>query len=219
MRLSEILDRSKGPTKGTRARRQLNLRSGPFNHDLTRLVTALTKDSRAKHSRNLNWRRPFLSKTRYMSGRQCPKKLWNTVYDPEPAEEPLPGTVKGLGIEVGIKARLLWPGGVLIDTPYNDYAEALRRTSALIADPTVPAIFEAALAHDGVFVRVDALERLPDGRWRLNEVKSSTRIKDEHLEDIALQSYVLVVRGTEAVLKDYAVPAEVRAKMGVIRPR
>jgi hypothetical protein len=29
-----------------------------------------------------------------------------TVYDPEPAEEPLPGTVKGMGIEVGIKARL-----------------------------------------------------------------------------------------------------------------
>jgi hypothetical protein len=79
-----------------------------------------------------------------MCGLQCPKKLWQTVYDPEPEEEPLPGTVKGMGIEVGIKARLLWPGGVLIDTPYNDYAEALRRTSALIADPTVPAIFEAA---------------------------------------------------------------------------
>jgi hypothetical protein len=24
--------------------------------------------------------------------------LWQTVYDPEPAEEPLPGTVKGMGI-------------------------------------------------------------------------------------------------------------------------
>jgi len=32
--------------------------------------------------------------------------LWETVYGPEPAEEPLPGTVKGTGIEVGIKARL-----------------------------------------------------------------------------------------------------------------
>jgi hypothetical protein len=48
-----------------------------------------------------------------MCGLQCPKKLWQTVYDPEPAEEPQPGTVKGMGIEVGIKARLLWPGGVL----------------------------------------------------------------------------------------------------------
>ena len=54
-----------------------------------------------------------------MCGLQCPKKLWQTVYDPEPEEEPLPGTVKGMGIEVGIKARLLWPGGVLVDTEYR----------------------------------------------------------------------------------------------------
>jgi hypothetical protein len=132
-----------------------------------------------------------------MSGRQCSKKLWQTVYEPEPAEEPLPGTVKGMGIEVGVKARLLWPGGVLIDSKYDDYAEAIRRTEALITDPTVPAIFEAALVHDGLLIRVDALERLPDGRWRLNEVKSSTRIKDEYLEEIALQTYVIAGNGLE----------------------
>ena len=132
-----------------------------------------------------------------MSGRQCSKKLWQTVYDPEPAEEALPGTRKGIGIEVGIKARLLWPGGVLVDTKWNDYAEAIERTKALIADPTVPAIFEAALAHHGVLIRVDALERLGDGRWRLNEVKSSTRIKDEHLEEVALQTYVIAGAGLD----------------------
>src|SRR5712672_4150198 len=126
-----------------------------------------------------------------MWGRQCSKRLWQTVYDPEPAEEPLPGTAKGMGIEVGIKARLLWPGGVLVDEPeHRDYDAAVRRTKTLIADPAVPAIFEATLVYDGVLVRVDALERLPDGRWRLNEVKSSIRIKDEHLKDIALHSYV-----------------------------
>jgi len=27
-----------------------------------------------------------------------------------------------MGIEVGIMARLLWPGGVLIDTKYDDVA-------------------------------------------------------------------------------------------------
>jgi hypothetical protein len=57
-----------------------------------------------------------------MCGRQCSKKLWQTVYDPGPAEEPLPGTVKGIGIEVGIQARLLWPDGVLVETNrYDDY--------------------------------------------------------------------------------------------------
>jgi hypothetical protein len=132
-----------------------------------------------------------------MSGHQCTKKLWQTVYDPDPVEEPLPGTVKGMGIEVGVKARLLWPGGVLVETSkYNDYAEAIRRTKALIADPTVPAIFEAALVYDGVLIRVDALERLPNG-WRLNEVKSSTRIKNQHLEELALQTYVIAGAGLE----------------------
>jgi hypothetical protein len=37
-------------------------------------------------------------------------------------------------------------------------------------------------------------------QWqRLNEVKSSTRIKDEHLDDIALQTYVIVGVGLELV--------------------
>jgi hypothetical protein len=133
-----------------------------------------------------------------MCGLQCPKRLWQAVYDPEPAEEPLPGTAKGMGIEVGIKARLLWPGGVVVDDPERrDYDAAVRRTKTLIADPAVPAILEATLVYDGVLVRVDALERLPDGRWRVNEVKSSTRIKDEHLEDLALQVYVIAGNGLE----------------------
>jgi hypothetical protein len=131
-----------------------------------------------------------------MSGLQCPKRLWQAVYDPESEEQPLPGTAKGMGIEVGIKARLLWPGAALVDE-HRDYDAAVRHTKALIADPAVPAILEATLVYDGVLVRVDALERLPDGRWRVNEVKSSTRIKDEHLEDLAVQVYVIAGNGLE----------------------
>jgi hypothetical protein len=56
----------------------------------------------------------------------------------------------------------LWPGGALVDT--LDPAEAITRTKALISDPTIPAIFEGALVYHGVLVRVDALERLPEGR-------------------------------------------------------
>jgi hypothetical protein len=182
LRLSDILERKNQLTDNEPARLRPAVRSAPFSKDLTKLAKSLTKDGIEKHSNNLDWSRAFLSKSRYMCGLQCPKKLWLTVYDPEPEEEPLPGTVKGMGIEVGIKARLLWPGGVLVDTEYRDYSEAIKRTKTLIADPTVPAIFEAALTHHGVLIRVDCLERLPGDCWRLNEVKSSTRIKDEHLE-------------------------------------
>jgi hypothetical protein len=88
--------------------------------------------------------RTHLSKTRFVWGRQCHRRLWLGSHDPEPRVEPAPGTVMGTGIEVGIAARVLWPGGVLIDTRYDEYAEAIARTKALIANPDVPAIFEAA---------------------------------------------------------------------------
>jgi hypothetical protein len=127
-----------------------------------------------------------------MWGRQCGKRLWYGAHDPEPRIEPLPGSLLGVGIEVGVAARGLWPGGVLIDTRYDEYAEAVARTNALIADSAVPAIFEAALVHDRVLIRVDCLERLSNGRWRLNEVKSSTKVKEEHLEELALQTHVVV---------------------------
>lgn len=97
-----------------------------------------------------------------------------------------------IGIEVGIAARSLWPRGVLVDGPHDQYADAIAKTNALIADAAVPAIFEAALVHDRVLIRVDILERLPDGLWRLNEVKSSTKIKNAHLEELALQTHVIV---------------------------
>ena len=200
MRISEVLHRNNTFTKRNSVHHQVDSHLVRSGNDLTQITRELTKDGIVKHSRNLNWSRAFLSKSRYMCGRQCSKKLWQTVYDPEPVEEPLPGTIKGIGIEVGIKARLLWPGGVLVETgKYDEYDEAVGRTKALIADPTVPAIFEAALTHHGVLIRADALERLPDGRWRLNEVKSSIRIKDEHLEDVALQTYVIVGSGLELV--------------------
>jgi hypothetical protein len=144
MRIFELLFRNDGTTKGNCTHTTPDFRPTPFN---AALASALKQDGRVDHFRNLNWRRTFLSKTRYMGVRQCSKRLWQTVYDPEPAEEPLPGTVMGMGTEVGIKARLLWPGGVLVDTKY-DQAEAIRRTKALIGDPTVRTIFEAALVHD-----------------------------------------------------------------------
>ena len=132
-----------------------------------------------------------------MWGRQCGKRLWYGVHAPGPRIEPLPGTITGIGIEVGIAARSLWPRGILIDCPYDQYAEAIARTKALTADPTISAIFEAALVFNRVLIRIDVLERLPDGRWRLNEVKSSTRVKDEHLEELALQALVIAANDLE----------------------
>jgi hypothetical protein len=68
----------------------------------------------------------------------------------------------------------------------------------LLADSGVPAIFGAAFEHEGVRVRADLLERLADGRFGLREVKSAGSARPEHLDDLALQFWVL--RGAGLVL-------------------
>ena len=45
----------------------------------------------------------------------------------------------------------------------------MARTAALLANPSVPAIFEAAFEHSKVRVRVDVLERMPRGYWGIRE--------------------------------------------------
>jgi predicted RecB family nuclease len=67
----------------------------------------------------------------------------------------------------------------------------------LIANPEVPAIFEAVFENGGVFVRVDILHRRRDNRWRLIEVKSTTDLKDYHLDDVAIQHRVVSRSGLD----------------------
>jgi hypothetical protein len=132
-----------------------------------------------------------LTKSRYMAGVQCPRRLWLLVHEPSPYEELEPGSFVELGIEVGLKARLLFPGGVAVTEEPWQHAEAVAGTAALMANETVPAIFEAAFEYDGIRIRVDVLERLALGSWGLREVKSSAGPKDHYLDEIAVQTHVL----------------------------
>ncbi len=59
-------------------------------------------------------------------------------------------------------------------------------------------IYEAAFSHNGVFVKVDILHKSPDG-WDIYEVKSSTGIKYVHLDDIAVQYYVVSGSGLPVI--------------------
>jgi hypothetical protein len=132
-----------------------------------------------------------LTKSRYIAGLQCPRRLWLLVHEPLPYEEPALGSPLDIGHEVGQKAHLLFPGGVRIDEEPWQHAEAVTRTAALMSDASVPAIFEAAFEYENIRIRVDVLERLAPGSWGLREVKSSSGLKDHYLDDIALQTYVL----------------------------
>jgi Domain of unknown function(DUF2779) len=138
-----------------------------------------------------------LTKSRYIAGLQCPRRLWLLVHEPLPYEEPTPGSPMDIGREIGERAHLLFPGGLVIDEEPWQHAEAAARTAALMIDAGVPAIFEAAFEYQNIRIRVDVLERLAAGTWGLREVKSSSGLKDHYLDDIALQTYVLRGAGVE----------------------
>ncbi len=139
-----------------------------------------------------------LTKSRYLAGLQCPRRLWLVVHEPLPYVAPDPGSPMDIGQEIGRKAHLLFPGGVLVAEEPWEHAAAVAHTASLMRDPNVPAIFEAAFEHDGIHVRVDVMERLSRGAWGLREVKNSAGLKDRYLDDIALQAYVL--RGAGVVV-------------------
>jgi hypothetical protein len=139
----------------------------------------------------MSLREPRLSKSRYLTGLQCDKRLWLGWHDPVLTPPNLPGSVFAVGTDVGEAARLLFPDGVLVAEGSREFEAAQVRTLQLLGDESILTIFEAAVAHQNVVVRPDVIQRLPDGRWALVEVKSTTKAKSEHIDDLAIQTFVL----------------------------
>ena len=138
-----------------------------------------------------------ISKSQFIAGAQCLKRLYFQVHEPELAGEPdaVAVAIMEQGREVGKLARQLFAGGVEVAS--GDPEQAVRITRELIANPDVLAIFEAAFENGGVFVRVDILQRRRDNRWRLIEVKSTADLKEEHLDDLAIQYRVVSRSGLD----------------------
>ena len=163
----------------------------------------------------------YLTKSRYTGGLQCLRRLWLNVHEPITWDEPESGSSEDIGIEIGRMAHLLFPGGVVVQEKPWEHAAAVTRTAALMADRSVPTIFEAAFEHNGVRIRVDVLERRARGYWGMYEVKSSGGVKDHHYDDVAVQIYVLLGAGIRLssaevlhVNKDY-----VRGRKGISWPK
>ena len=138
-----------------------------------------------------------LSKSKFLAGLQCLKRLYLQCYEPKLAGEPdeKQQAIFDQGKEVGLLAQKAFPSGVLISEDHMHHKEAVTRTKELIAEKSVPAIFETALNFDDILIRIDILERLPRNKWRMIEVKSSTKTKEYHLPDVAIQKYVLEQNG------------------------
>lgn len=136
-----------------------------------------------------------LSKSKLLSYRQCPKRLWLEVHRPELREDSAQTQASfAMGHEVGTVARALYDPhgvGVLLDPNTEGFDKAVARTQQLLA--LRQPIFEAAFRAERALVLADVM--LPQTRkgkqgWRMIEVKSSTTIKDYHRDDVAVQSFV-----------------------------
>src|SRR5215470_11764445 len=101
-----------------------------------------------------------ISKTKFIAGVQCLKRLYLLVHEPEMASQPDGSgeSVNEQGREVGLLARQLFPGGVEVNGS-GGLEAAIRKSRELVANPEVPAIFEGTFKHNDVIVKTDTLQR------------------------------------------------------------
>ena len=134
-----------------------------------------------------------LSKSRFQYGLQCLKRLYLESYHQELADPVDPGLQARFdtGTTVGEVARQRFPDGRLIEETHLEHDQAVETTQALLSDDSVPALYEPAFTFQGIRTRVDVLNRNASGEFNLVEVKSSTRLKPEHITDVAIQMYAV----------------------------
>ena len=133
-----------------------------------------------------------LSKSRLMSFRQCPKRLWLDVHRPDLAvNDPQTEAIFATGHEVGAIAQKLYDDGRGVLIEYDRaMVGALARTQEVLAQASTSPMFEATFERDGLLIRADVLLRGAEGP-KLIEVKSSSSLKPEHVEDCTIQYWVL----------------------------
>jgi hypothetical protein len=139
----------------------------------------------------------LLSKTKLMRGYRCHKCIYLTIHHPE-LEAPITAETQALfdqGNQVGEKAREYFPGGILVDNKPWDFIGALNKTRELIQNGTT-LIYEAAFEYMGCYARADIIQYSDQTkRWNIIEVKSSTKVKPEHYDDVGLQAWIIAKSG------------------------
>lgn len=135
-----------------------------------------------------------LSKSQYLKGLQCPKRLWYSRHrkDLTPETDAATQARFDTGDKIGALAQQYFQDGELVSNEYWDIQGAIDSTRHFIKQGYI-AIFEATAAHPvtGAYGRIDILQKTDDGKaWNLIEVKSSTSVKDYHIADIAFQYHV-----------------------------
>lgn len=135
-------------------------------------------------------RTPYISKSKFLQGLQCPKLLWS-AYNAKhlfPDVDAASQAVFDQGREVGALAKRMFPNGIEIETDPADFEQAIQLTQKALASRRP--VFEAALSANAGFARADILNPVGKAEWDIIEVKSTTQLKDVHIPDLAFQVWV-----------------------------
>lgn len=132
-----------------------------------------------------------ISKSAFIKAEQCLKYFYlykNHYYLRDPLSKEKQMVFKR-GIDVGIYAQQLFPGGIDVTVgAKNTEAFAQQTKEAIEKGATV--LYEATFIYDDLLVMVDILVKAGDA-WYAYEVKSSLKISETYVKDACFQYYVL----------------------------
>ena len=134
-----------------------------------------------------------LSKSRFVSGVQCSKKLFLELNRKElrPAITASQQAIFDQGHAIGKMAQERYPNGIdLTSLTHYDYADAIDNTIVEMLKKT-STLYEAAFYFDEVLSVLDILEHDANGGIHAIEVKSSSKMEDYYITDAALQYWVM----------------------------
>jgi hypothetical protein len=139
----------------------------------------------------------MLSKSKYLRGVKCIKNLWlytNKKDEQHYSEDNI--RVFNRGTSVGELAQAYFPNGKFAVQPGEMPTYDTARLTQEYIQQGADTIYEATFIYDNTIVAVDLLHKEKDG-WHLYEVKSTNSAKPEHVNDVAVQYYVLKGCGLE----------------------
>lgn len=136
-----------------------------------------------------------LTKSKFLSGLQCKKKLFLQCFKKQLAT-PIGDAEQALideGAKIEELARKRFPGGCLIKKFKLD--KALKETVSVLEKNEYAVIYEPTFFYDNIQVRSDILLKVTNDQFDLIEVKSTSKVKDEHEYDLGIQCYVIESSG------------------------
>ncbi|OEW18366.1 phosphomethylpyrimidine kinase [Campylobacter sp. BCW_6879] len=133
----------------------------------------------------------FFSKSKYIRGTQCAKSLWLQTYKKDVLSKPDENALAkfSTGDKVGELACKLFPNGVKIEFEGSSFDEKCEQTRQLLKN-NQEVIYEATFCYNDILVMIDILQNTKEGLI-INEIKSSTSLKNIYTDDCSLQYYVL----------------------------